>query len=547
MKKVRLHTVKYFLSTITVFLLLFLSNCANEIAPTGGIKDTAPPKLVASFPANETRNFRGKKIVLKFDEFLNYSLNVAQIQVTPEMKPAAKFFVEGKKIFVELPKTLDSNITYSIMFGNSIKDINEGNTIQDFSFCFSTGDSLDVCVLSGSSISLNDMKPVENVMVGLYPENTDYSKPIYFTNTDKTGSFSLRNIKRGRYVVAAFEDKNMNRVFDRGDGISGFLDSVVVLQDTVRDLRLNLFPSTKGKIVESVVPRGNRIDVAFTHPIEKVSVTASPKNEIEYATLNETRDSLFYWYKNTSPDTVELALVINDSTTLLKIKNQSSKDSLSYIKGRGVISIAPLSTIIISTNNPIEKFDPTKVIITEDSTKSIGVGLSSIKYEENNVLIGFTKKTGSKYSIVLGDSCIKDLFGHYSKGEVFLFSCPKEMETGNLILKLSEADSSFIIIDIKNEKDETVAKKYLSPLQKQIRIDGLAAGNYSIIGTFDVNKNGYWDSGNFEQKIQPEKKIVLKSTVVIKSGWDIEAEINPKNKTEKLSPAKEKKETTNRR
>jgi hypothetical protein len=28
-----------------------------------------------------------KKIVLKFDEFVNYSLNVAQIQVTPEMKP----------------------------------------------------------------------------------------------------------------------------------------------------------------------------------------------------------------------------------------------------------------------------------------------------------------------------------------------------------------------------------------------------------------------------------------------------------------------------
>jgi len=110
MKKVRLHIVKYFLSSITVFLLLFLSNCANEIAPTGGTKDTTPPKLVASYPANEARNFRAKKIVLKFDEFLNYSLNVAQIQVTPEMKPAAKFFVEGKKIFVDLPKTLDSNI-----------------------------------------------------------------------------------------------------------------------------------------------------------------------------------------------------------------------------------------------------------------------------------------------------------------------------------------------------------------------------------------------------------------------------------------------------
>jgi len=547
MKKVRLHKVKYFLSSFSVFLLLLLSNCANEIAPTGGTKDATPPKLVASFPANEARNFRSKKVVLKFDEFLNYSLNVAQIQVTPEMKPAAKFYVEGKKIIIDLPKTLDSNITYSIMFGNTIKDINEGNPIQDFSFCFSTGDSLDVSLLSGSSISLNDMKPVENVMVGLYPENTDYSKPFYFTNTNKEGLFSLRNIKRGRYIVAAFEDKNMNRIFDRGDGISGFLDSIIFLQDTINNLKLNLFPSPKGKIVESYVPRGNKLDVAFSHPIEKVSVTASPKNDIEFATLNETRDTLFYWYKNANPDSIDLGLVINDSTTLLKIKNQSNKDSLSFKKGRGIISIAPQSSFIVTISNPIEKIDPTKISITEDSTKTIETSASFLKFEENRIHFSFVKKTGSKYIIQLGDSCIKDIFGHYTKGESFSFSCPKEMETGNLILKLSEADSSFLIIEIKNEKDETVAKKYLSPLQKQIRFDGITTGNYSIVGTFDDNKNGYWDSGNFEQKLQPEKKVVLKSTVNIKSGWDIEAEINPKNNTEKLSTAKEKKNFTNNR
>jgi uncharacterized protein (DUF2141 family) len=539
MKKVRLHIVKNLFSALSAFLLLLLSNCANEIAPTGGTKDTTPPKLIASFPKNETRNFNAKKIVLKFDEFLNYSLNVAQIQVTPEMKPAAKFYVEGKKIIVNLPKKLDSNVTYNLMFGNTIKDINEGNPIQDFGFCFSTGDSLDVCFLSGTSISLNDMKPAEKIMVGLYSENTDYNKPVYFTNTDKSGAFVLRNIKQGNYFVAAFEDRNLNRIFDKGDGISGFLDSVVFLRDTIRNLKLNLFPSTKGKIVQSIVPRGNRIDIAFTHPIEKVSVTANPKNETEFAYLNETRDSLFYWYSNTCLDSFELGLVINDSTTLLKLKNNSGKDSLSLKKEKGVIRIAPSGTISISASNPIENINVDKVIISEDSIKIVPREKTIIRKESNMGQFSFPKKSGSTYSITLKDSCIKDIFGNYSKQEVFTYTCPKEMETGNLILKLSETDSSYIIIEVRNDKDITVSKKYLSPQQKQIKIDGLSAGNYSVIGTFDTNKNGYWDSGNFELKIQPEKKVLLKSLVVIKSGWDIEADVNMKVSVESTNLKKE--------
>ncbi len=541
MKKVRLHIVKFFLSIVSLCFLILLSNCANEIAPTGGSKDATPPQLIASFPKNETRNFKDKKIVLRFDEFLNYSLNVAQIQVTPEMQPAAKFFVEGKKIIVNLPKALDSNMTYNIMFGNTVKDINEGNAIQDFSFCFSTGDSLDICELRGASISLNDMKPVENIMVGLYNENIEYSKPTYFTNTDKSGSFVLRNIKRGRYVVAAFEDKNLNRIFDRGDGISGFLDSIVALEDTILGLKLNLFPSTNGKIIESVVPRGNRIDVAFSHPIEKVSVVASPSNEIEFATLNESRDSLFYWYKNVGKDTVELAIIINDSTSIVKVKNQSAKDSLSYSKEKGRVGVAPLSPIHIILSNPLEKIDISKITILEDSLKIIGTAIANFDIEENKAVFRFTKKTGSFYVIQLNDSSLKDIFGHYSKKETFFFSCPKEMETGNLVLKLSETDRSFIIIEVINDKNAVIARKFLSPLQKQIKIEGLAAGNYSLRGTFDANKNGYWDSGNFEQKIQPEMRIILKAAVTIKSGWDIEAEVNPKISVESTPLTKEQK------
>ncbi|MFL5731417.1 MAG: Ig-like domain-containing protein, partial [Cytophagaceae bacterium] len=53
---------------IPFIFLSFLYSCANIQAPTGGIQDTAPPKLEASNPADRALNFKEKDITLTFDE-----------------------------------------------------------------------------------------------------------------------------------------------------------------------------------------------------------------------------------------------------------------------------------------------------------------------------------------------------------------------------------------------------------------------------------------------------------------------------------------------
>ena len=40
-------------------------------------------------------------------------------------------------VTVKLRDTLEPNTTYSINFGNTIKDVNEGNQMKDFTYTFS--------------------------------------------------------------------------------------------------------------------------------------------------------------------------------------------------------------------------------------------------------------------------------------------------------------------------------------------------------------------------------------------------------------------------
>ncbi len=42
--------------------------CANIVPPTGGPKDTIPPRLVSALPVDSVRHFAEKKIILTFNE-----------------------------------------------------------------------------------------------------------------------------------------------------------------------------------------------------------------------------------------------------------------------------------------------------------------------------------------------------------------------------------------------------------------------------------------------------------------------------------------------
>src|SRR5690606_11368833 len=116
-----------------LFLALMVSafvQCARRGAPSGGIKDIIPPKLISAEPNNMTINFKESKIRLYFDEYIKLKDLEKQLIVSPPLKHQPIITPQGspsKYVEIIIKDTLRPNTTYTFNFGQSIVDNNEGN------------------------------------------------------------------------------------------------------------------------------------------------------------------------------------------------------------------------------------------------------------------------------------------------------------------------------------------------------------------------------------------------------------------------------------
>ena len=144
-----------------------LCRCANVVTPSGGPKDNKAPVVLDASPANNSTNFKGKSIHITFDEFVTLNNPSNNVLISPPMTKKPTFRTSGKTLIIRFEEPLKPNTTYSINFGNSIKDLHEGNVFNEYTFNFSTGDNIDSLSLKGKVISASTLKPEEGFYVAL--------------------------------------------------------------------------------------------------------------------------------------------------------------------------------------------------------------------------------------------------------------------------------------------------------------------------------------------------------------------------------------------
>ena len=209
-------------------------SCANtKQGPVGGPKDTIPPVIVGINPDVPMLNFpvQKGKIYLTFNEYVQLKNQYQEIVLSPPSKkrPVAK--IKKRSVVVSFDDTLRADQTYSISFGNSISDVNEGNPFNGYVIDFSTGESIDSLILSGTVMDYATLLPLKGVYVALYKNPTDSCvvKDLAdaATRSDDWGYFCFRGLKDVPYTIYAWEDKNNNQLYDRGGELAGFCDSTI--------------------------------------------------------------------------------------------------------------------------------------------------------------------------------------------------------------------------------------------------------------------------------------------------------------------------------
>ncbi len=222
----------YMICTL-LLLVTIIFGCANRAAIGGGPYDEAAPVLLKSEPTPNARNVKKGKVVLHFDEYIKVKDVSKKVIISPPQLSMPRISAISKRVVVELEDSLKPNTTYTIDFTDAIVDNNEENPLENFSYAFSTGETLDTMEISGHVIDAHTHEPIQGVVVGIHPAESPRtlfrdSTFVRMSRTSERSFFVIRNMKHGSYRVFALKETDGNYRYDNPtDGVA-FLDSTVL-------------------------------------------------------------------------------------------------------------------------------------------------------------------------------------------------------------------------------------------------------------------------------------------------------------------------------
>ncbi|MGZ5287744.1 MAG: Ig-like domain-containing protein, partial [Flavisolibacter sp.] len=237
MKKGILPGVFIFMVALSFWISLS-TGCANIIPPSGGPRDSIPPRILDVDPPDSTVNFRGKRITISFDEYVDLKDVSNNLFFTPTFENVPKIAVRARSIVIPFSDSLEPNTTYVLNFGNAIVDMNEGNVLQNFTYTFSTGPALDSLEINGKVFLAETGGTDTTLLAVLYRDLSDSAvvnkRAPYITRVDRQGNFRFRYLPRVNFAIYILGGDGKNRRYNEAQ-FFGFADTSVLAgqQDSV--------------------------------------------------------------------------------------------------------------------------------------------------------------------------------------------------------------------------------------------------------------------------------------------------------------------------
>lgn len=453
-------------SSFAVYILIS-SGCAQIGSPTGGPKDTLAPVLVSATPAIKSTNFSGNKITLNFNEYVNLDNIQSNLLVAPYPKSNPEINYKLRTVTIKLKDTLLENTTYTINFGNAIKDVNEGNTLKDFTYVFSTGNTIDSLELKGNVIAAETGKIDSTLLVLLYHNANDSSvkkrKPDYISRLDGRGAFTFHNLPSGKFSVYALKDEDGSKTYNSPFEQFAFADSDIIISPAVNPVTLYAFAEEK-EVKKQSASSGGRTQKQKVNT--KFRVTAS-------------------------------------------VGGAAMQDVLSGLE--------------IDFNKPVKNLDTQKILIT-DTLFHPAAGELTLDSTRKKALIKTKWLLGHDYYLIVNKDAVTDSADEsLAKADTIRFRSKAEADYGNLLIRFSNINAS-LHPTLQLILADTVFRSI--PITSSQWSDKLfTPGEYELRILYDANQNGKWDPGNYDKKLQPEKVISLDKHLTIRPNWDNERDI----------------------
>ncbi len=444
------------------------SGCAQIGYPTGGDKDTLAPVLVKANPQNRNLSFSGNKITLTFDEFIEIQELQNNLLVSPLPKQNPTVTNNLKTVTIKLRDTLKPNTTYTLNFGNSIKDVNEGNILKNFRYVFSTGDSIDSLTLAGKITLAQNGKTDSTMLVMLYRNLEDTAvekeRPDYIAKLKGDGGFSFENLPAGTYLIFGLKDNDGGKTYNSKSELFAFANEPVIVSANTKPVSLYAYALEKPAV-----------------PL-KTSGTQTPARRL----ATDKR--------------------IKYSTNLLASKQQDI-----------------LQAFQLNFTNRIVNFDSTKISITDTNYKPLPA-VFSIDSSGRKISLAANWQPGTDYLLLIGEGALEDSVGlKQEKNDSIRFKTLRTEDYGSVQLRFSGIDLTKNPVLQFVQNDEIKNSYPIASAKWENKL--FTPGDYEIRILYDESKNGIWDPGNYSLKKQPERAVTLPQVFTVKANWENERDI----------------------
>jgi hypothetical protein len=416
-------------------------------------------------PKDSSTNIAPKEILISFNEYITSNGLQEQLIVSPSIKNNPLVDQRLNMVRIRLSDSLNVNTTYSFQFGNAIKDVNEGNIVQNYTYVFSTGDQIDTGKLYGK-VRIAETGLIDSSLIAvLHPIENDSAifkdKPTYYARINGQGIFEFKFLPSKDFNIYIVPN-DYNKKYDDSTKLFAFLNNTVHPSKTKDSIQLYAFE-------------------------------ASPKKEKKALSTVGAKNA-----KKQSP--------------ILKYS--------SNLEGKEKDILSPLT---LNFETPIHLNDSFSIGINDTNlVKQEGTQVTINAQNKQQVDIHFPWEFNTDYKILIPQRSIQDSLSNFLiKADTLRFKTKAESSYGTAILRVNgfQQFEHPVLLLIQDQK-----VKFSYPItQNLLRIDLLPPGDYQLKLLIDANQNGHWDTGKFMgNQLQPEIVRNLNLILNIRSNWDNE-------------------------
>ena len=221
---------------LLILFFLILSNCASVQSPKGGPIDEIPPTLMGVQPKELTNINPEEKITIRFSEFMKESSIKGSLKILPMNAADIRYEFKGDRIDLWLPKNLNANKTYLLMFDSNLMDEHGIAIKEDIVIPFTMNSEYDTAKIEG--FIYGDIKKASVLLwLGLVSKDKMLNTPPDFiANMNEKNQFKFNYLPESSFSILAVEQYGSNIDYSKGRFSFYHEDSISTVNNELKNL-----------------------------------------------------------------------------------------------------------------------------------------------------------------------------------------------------------------------------------------------------------------------------------------------------------------------